>query len=88
LDRGFQTPVGKTPSLSPENSFILRDGTKGVLCEEPTVDNQIFYSLFAAFDKAAKILGKDDKDDKVAALALAARSILSLMKIRRMEYDE
>jgi alpha-L-fucosidase 2 len=58
--------LGKTPSLSPENSFILRDGTKGVLCEEPTIDNQIFYSLFTAFDKAAKILGKDDKDDKVA----------------------
>lgn len=47
-----------SPSVSPENTYILPDGTKGCLCEGPTMDNQILRELFGGFGKASKVLGR------------------------------
>ena len=48
------------PSNSPENGFILPDGTTCHVCAGPTVDAQILRALFAAAQTTAELLGDDD----------------------------
>ncbi len=47
------------PSLSPENEYILNDGTRGVLCMGPSMDTQIVRALFRDTVRAAKVLKID-----------------------------
>lgn len=47
------------PSVSPENTYITKDGAKGSVCAGPSMDSQIIYDLFMAVITAAEILGKD-----------------------------
>lgn len=49
------------PSISPENKYILSDGTIGKLCVGSTIDNQILRFLFTSVIEAAKILEIDEK---------------------------
>lgn len=82
-----------SPSLSPENTYILKDGTRGNLCEGPTIDVQILDALFAAFETFSNVLGKNGDIQTQAAIA---RSKLPPMKIGsygqllewQQEYDE
>jgi len=48
-----------SPSVSPENVYILKDETQGTICEGCSMDSQILWELFNAFENASKILGKD-----------------------------
>ena len=48
-----------SPSLSPENTYRLPDGTVGCLCDDAAMDQQILHELFAAVVQAAEILGRD-----------------------------
>jgi alpha-L-fucosidase 2 len=57
------------PSISPENSFRLADGTVGNLCMGPTMDQQIIRDLFTHTIAASAALGIDDDfRAKLAAL--------------------
>ena len=47
------------PSVSPENTYKLPDGTKGCLCMGPSMDSQIITVLFTDVIRAAEILDKD-----------------------------
>jgi hypothetical protein len=47
-----------SPSLSPENTFILKNGTQGRLCEGSTIDIQILRAFFTAFLEISSILDK------------------------------
>lgn len=47
------------PSCSPENSYILPDGTHAHLCMSPTMDIAITGAVFRNATKAAEILGVD-----------------------------
>ncbi|MBM7572452.1 glycosyl hydrolase family 95 catalytic domain-containing protein [Aquibacillus albus] len=49
-----------TPSVSPENTYILPNGEKGTLCEGPSMDSQIIYALFSSCIRASEILGMDE----------------------------
>src|SRR5690606_39074872 len=48
-----------SPSVSPENVYILPNGEAGVLCEGPAMDSQILRELFAACIKASELLNCD-----------------------------
>ncbi|UOQ86467.1 glycoside hydrolase family 95 protein [Gracilibacillus salinarum] len=48
-----------TPSVSPENTYILPDGERGRLCEAPSMDSQIIHALFSNCIKASDILAVD-----------------------------
>lgn len=50
-----------SPSLSPENSYQMKDGTTGVLCESPTMDTEILLELFHAYIGACRVLEEDEK---------------------------
>ncbi|OXM86545.1 glycoside hydrolase family 95 protein [Paenibacillus rigui] len=47
------------PSISPENKFMLPDGTAGNLCMGPAMDMQIVFTLFTACIQASEILAQD-----------------------------
>ena len=47
------------PSISPENQYVLPDGTKGTLCMGPYMDTEIAYALFTRVMAAADLLGTD-----------------------------
>jgi len=48
------------PSISPENRYILPDGTTGSLCLSPAMDSQIIRELFDRCIQASEILRVDD----------------------------
>lgn len=44
------------PTLSPENEYVLPNGSHGVLCKGATMDNQIIRELFTSCIKASEAL--------------------------------
>ncbi|GHV10735.1 hypothetical protein FACS1894219_00720 [Clostridia bacterium] len=52
-----------TPSISPENTYILESGESGQFCESASMDNQIMRQLFNAYLEGAKILNDTSKLD-------------------------
>ncbi|MCP5524269.1 MAG: glycoside hydrolase family 95 protein [Verrucomicrobiales bacterium] len=62
LDYLVEDPKGRLvtgPSMSPENSYRLPDGTTGVLCMGPSMDTQIVRDLFQHCLAAATVLDLD-----------------------------
>ena len=69
-----------SPSVSPENTYILPDGTKGCMCEGTMSDTQILDELLRGYINACEVLGeKTEKIDKANAI----RQQLPKMKIGR-----
>lgn len=48
-----------SPSVSPENTYVTKNGEKGSLCQGPSMDSQILRCLFTAVEESAEILGID-----------------------------
>ncbi len=48
-----------SPSVSPENTYIQSDGTRGCLCEGASMDIEIIQELLHGYINACKILDKD-----------------------------
>ena len=48
------------PSNSPENAFLMPDGTKVHVCMGPTTDQQLLRYLFDACIEASRALGRDE----------------------------
>lgn len=48
------------PSVSPENTYLTENGTKGSLCMGPSMDSQIITALYNSVIKSAEILGRDE----------------------------
>ncbi len=48
-----------SPSISPENTYRLPDGTRGCLCSDAAMDQQILWELFDAVISAGKLLSDD-----------------------------
>lgn len=62
LDFLVETEDGQlvtSPSVSPENTYILPDGESGTICFGPTMDNQILHALFTCCIEASKLLSID-----------------------------
>jgi len=61
-DTVIPDPDGKlriSPSLSPENTYILPDGKTACMCDDAAMDQQIVFELFRAVTEAGEILGED-----------------------------
>ena len=50
------------PSVSPENTYIMKDGTRGSISAGVTMDNEILHDLFEQFIKAANLIGEKDME--------------------------
>ena len=58
-----------SPTVSPENTFVLENGKSGTLCEGCVMDAQILRELFSALEKSSKVLGiKDEFIETVAKM--------------------
>lgn len=51
-----------SPSVSPENTYILPSGQSGVLCVGSSMDSQILYELFGACIEASRTLAVDETE--------------------------
>lgn len=96
VDYLVETPTGElitTPSVSPENTYILPNGQQGTLSEGPSMDSQIIYALMSNCIAASEVLAVDD-DFREQLTAL--RSKLPAPKIGKhgqiqewvLDYDE
>ncbi len=76
-----------SPSISPENTYILPDGTKGSVCEGPTMDIEILTELLQDYVTASgeleKAYGKPFGDPE-----RATRILNRLPKIRIGKYGQ
>ena len=62
VDYLIEDPKGQlvtSPSLSPENTYILPNGESGVVCYGPSMDSQLIYDLFTIFIKCDEIFEKE-----------------------------
>lgn len=48
------------PSVSPENTYVLPDGTSGCICYGATMDREILRDLFEICGEAGRILNEDN----------------------------
>lgn len=51
-----------SPSVSPENTYILPNGESGVLCAGPSMDTQIIRELFGAVLQTEALLGIPERE--------------------------
>jgi len=96
LDYLVEAPDGTLqsgPSQSPENKYLLPDGTKASLCMSPTMDTEIIRAVFDRVARMSKILGVDEE---LRARVAAAAARLPPFKIGKTgalqewneDYDE
>jgi len=57
-----------SPTISPENTYILPNGKHGVLCQGCAMDGQILHELFTAYINAAWALGYETNQQFVEIL--------------------
>lgn len=78
-----------SPSLSPENTYILPSGERGIICKGASMDNQIIRELFTACIEAEKILGITDGQSVVFAKVLKRIAPIQIGKYGQvMEWNE
>lgn len=53
-----------SPTLSPENEYILPNGSKGVICKGASMDNQIMRELFEACIEGYRLLYSNGMEDR------------------------
>lgn len=71
-----------SPSDSPENRYLTKEGDNCALCMGPTYDNQLVRYLFEAVCMAAKLLDREDD-----ALLHAVKAALPLLPPTRVGSD-
>ena len=81
------------PSSSPENDYVMPDGTKGSLSMAPYMDTEIAYALFTDTIAAAEILGVDEAFRRQVETARAKLPPLKIGKHGQLQewledYDE
>ena len=78
------------PTLSPENTYILPNGEKGVICKGATMDNEIIRELLMACIEAEKVLKEDE--ESITERALKTLERIPELKISKngtiMEWNE
>jgi alpha-L-fucosidase 2 len=81
LDYLVEAPDGTLqsgPSQSPENKYLLPDGTRASLCMSPAMDTEIIRAVFDRVERMSKILGVDAE---LRAQVMAASKRLPPFKI-------
>lgn len=72
--------LATSPSMSPENTYLLPDGSKGVLCEGAVMDTEILMELFRDYLDACRVLEKDIENQKAAKEMLERLPVLKIGK--------
>jgi alpha-L-fucosidase 2 len=96
LDYMVTDPQGRLitgPSLSPENRYLLPDGTSARVCMGPYMDTEIVHALFSRLISASEILGVDPEFRERLVTARARLAPLKIGKHGQIQewledYDE
>ncbi len=64
-----------SPSVSPENTYITKDGAKGTICQGPSMDSQILHELFTAVINSSAELDESVKADDDAEFIAQIKSL-------------
>lgn len=59
-----------SPSVSPENTYILKDGREGSVCSGAAMDGEIMRDLFSGYLKASEVLGIENETTEKARAML------------------
>ncbi|MDE1175612.1 MAG: glycoside hydrolase family 95 protein [Edaphobacter sp.] len=73
------------PSCSPENSYLLPDGTKHHLCMAPTMDIEIVRAVLTRLLQAAAVLAASPEWDATTDAEIHNRARLALIKLPSFE---
>ena len=65
-----------SPTVSPENTYVLPNGEKGTMCEGASMDAQILYELFGGLIETG-MLSNDEKNRYTAILEKLPKPVIS-----------
>lgn len=65
-----------SPTVSPENTYVLPNGEKGTMCEGASMDAQILYELFGGLIETG-MLSDDEKNRYAAILEKLPKPVIS-----------
>ena len=65
-----------SPTVSPENTYVLPNGEKGTMCEGASMDAQILYELFGGLIETG-MLSDDEKNRYTAILEKLPKPVIS-----------
>ncbi|MBO4883438.1 MAG: glycoside hydrolase family 95 protein [Lachnospiraceae bacterium] len=65
-----------SPTVSPENTYVLPNGEKGTICEGASMDAQILYELFGGLIETG-MLSDDEKNRYTAILEKLPKPVIS-----------
>ena len=74
-----------SPSVSPENTYIMKNGARGCLCEGAVMDMEILTELLQDYIKACKVLGKKPELKKKAETILEGLPSLKIGKYGQLQ---
>ena len=74
-----------SPSVSPENTYIMKNGARGCLCEGAVMDMEILTELLQDYIKACKVLGKKPELKKKAETILEGLPPLKIGKYGQLQ---
>lgn len=78
-----------SPSVSPENTYILPSGESGTMGIGPTMDNEILHELFSAIIKAGALVGEKEEEIQLFKTMLGKLRPLQIGKYGQiMEWRE
>ena len=74
-----------SPSVSPENTYIMKDGRQGCMCEGAVMDVEILMELLEGYKKACEVLRKPEKHRQQAEEILKALPPLKIGKYGQLQ---
>ncbi|MGO4947552.1 glycoside hydrolase family 95 protein [Blautia sp. Sow4_E7] len=74
-----------SPSVSPENTYIMKDGRQGCMCEGAVMDVEILMELLEGYKKACEVLRKPEKYRQQAEEILKALPPLKIGKYGQLQ---
>ena len=74
-----------SPSVSPENTYIMKDGRQGCMCEGAVMDVEILMELLEGYKKACELLRKPEKHRQQAEEILKALPPLKIGKYGQLQ---
>ena len=85
LIRADDLTLVTSPSVSPENTYIMKDGRQGCMCEGAVMDVEILMELLEGYKKACEVLRKPGELWKQAEEILKALPPLKIGKYGQLQ---
>ncbi|MCM1568211.1 MAG: glycoside hydrolase family 95 protein [Roseburia sp.] len=78
----YQGYLVTSPSVSPENTYVLPNGEKGCCCMGPTMDNQLIRDLFTMCLDSYELLGEEAEECRLEGVESMRELMADIAKKR------